>query len=912
MAEESALPFVTGTADHQVGSGSVPDLLHSNLACALTDPSGIITAASPGLQSVVPNVVGKSIDDALGLAGDGDGTWPIGVRVGVYDRPQAGLSPVAVQFLPVSSPSHSSLAIVCDGQPFRAAENARMAAAPYGAVRIASTGRIVFANPAASELLGLPSSEIVGRQLQELFDGGSAETISAAIRSCIGELPAQVIEVRLPEANGVAGQDCRMLFSPDRAPGGRIIGVVAIIQSALIEKARDDIKRIAMGGGPWRARFDQVLARIAAVLPFDQAVFGIYAENLTLFRPMHLAPESARPWPTLWMNLRQSSRAFLDSGKTWANVKDFLKDQPELRKHPVTQQYLKDHIQCFVVISAPGKDGPSSSLSLMSREADFYGRDSLLRLKALDLEQVLLMFERAIADERVNFIRKIQEQIRTATSLRFAAERVVGEIRQFFGWDHVSLLSVEGGGELRLLCQSYRKGHKLPATLRPSANAGLLGHTLARNPDPKSKKRKVVILEDARRARKGRRPLNDRSRSAMAYPVKLKAAWRWILNIEARVTNAFHGPDVEALREIVSKLEAELERLYTSQLNRVLLSKIPEGVVVTDNDGRILRANRAASERMLEWYDDKKKSEILADYAANETAADVLTGRVAGTSRRIELVGTEGGKSTVLATRECLEEGFQSSVWFLSDVANFEWNVEYRYLQEVVQDVAQQTRGPSLLATTHLQRLVAGIKDEAVRASIASVARRVLAEIARADITFERLAENVSIVKQPKRSVTPVDLAGIVSNFIETLPERDRPHVDLVLPGQPVIAEADVGRLTFVVRTIGSYLLRCRPGDDGEVSSKVVLAVADEGEDVRLELSLSGLTSVTTAVPEASKDPIWTWMQKAHEDAGLALDAVQHVVEAHQAVLVKRRSETAGVVPLWTSFEIRWPRRQKA
>jgi PAS domain-containing protein len=109
-------------------------------------------------------------------------------------------------------------------------------------------------------------------------------------------------------------------------------------------------------------------------------------------------------------------------------------------------------------------------------------------------------------------------------------------------------------------------------------------------------------------------PVNASLKSALTLPVRLNKEWRWVLDFEARVTNAFHGPDVEAVREVVAQLEGDLERLYQSGLNELLLRTSPEGVVVVGSSGTILTANRAAR-RLLGSADEETRLGRLLDYA---------------------------------------------------------------------------------------------------------------------------------------------------------------------------------------------------------------------------------------------------------------------------------------------------------
>jgi len=879
------------------------DLLSSSLPCALIDRGGCMIEVSPGLLAFAPDSLGRPMSEAFGISEETDREGgkesAETAKYGSYHTSSGEIVPVVIQFAPISASPDKLLAVFSDGKPFRDAEAAGLDASPDAALRVDVTGKIVFANTAATRLFGAAATNaILGLSLRALAARDEQATVIEGFgRVLLNEL-VPPLAVTFVNENSGGKEPLWLILMPDPAPNGRVLGVVAIFRSRKVELARNVIKQIALKEGDWRCRLRKVLQEVQCFVPFDLATFGIYAENITLFRPVHIEPSVGRLWPALWMVLSDGVLEWLNSGKTWEDDLDhFTELYPSLKNDPVVLRHHEYGIRSFVTLPVIGRNGPTSSLSLASVNKGRYGPEALAVLEDLDLAQVLMIFERELVEERRAFCLKMGSEIRTAGSLKKAGEILVSGLRDFFKWDHVSLIAIDRNiGEFKLVCQSFEKGCGLPPDFRQPIRDGMLGATLDANPDPGAAKPTALIIEDTRpQPRKfGYTPINDNLLSGMTCPIRLCGDWRWIINVEATVTNAFHGPDLEAMREILSQLEAELERLYRSELNRVLLAIMPEGVVVVGPGGVILSANRAATDRILGRIGERHQLGRLLDYAGDDTTADILRGALADTSRRLTIRGSDGRSHIVLATRYDLSEEYQSAVWFFTDLDNIDWNVEYRYLRAVVNDVAQQTRGPLMLASTLMMKAVEQLKGVAsierinARDLIVDAVTRTLAEINKADITFERLAESLSAIKEPIRERVQVDLRGCILDLIAGLPQRDVRHIELCVPDVGVFITGDVGRLRFALRSILGYLLRCRAGDD-ITPAKVGISLKHAESISSISMAVSGMPFFDTAVEEPT-DQLWRSVSAGRDDASLGFAVVEAIIKAHGGTLAQKQT----------------------
>jgi PAS domain-containing protein len=898
-------------------SASVVELLSSQLPCALLDGKGYIVRVSPGLSEIAPSVLsGQQFDHAFGISQpviDDKPSIGVTTKYGVHRSVSGELIPIVAQFCPLPNDNLTSLVVVFDGRSFRDADASRLAAAPYPIIRLDLDEKVVFANTPAANVFGIEADALHGQTFSQLFNIDDQRNVAAAFDLSLRNERVSPMNVTLFSEQASKGHPVLLSLISDQAPGGRVLGAVAVLHSQKLERARNAIKRIAVERADWRIRLQSVLQEIRSFVAFDGATFGIYAEHVTLFRWLYVEPQDEKSWPGHWVPFGDSVKSWLSTGDTWADdLREFVGAYPELMQDPIVRQHLDWGHRAFVTLPVAGQDGPTSSLSLVSKVPALYGRDALELLKELDLERVLMIFERDAAEERRAFCQTVKNAIGAAGSLPRAAAILVQSLREFFHWNHISIITVdERKGEFRILSQASDPDCALPQEFVQLISEGMLGATLdaARNQrDPE------VIgfrIEDTRTLPRKYNfvPTNERLLSAMTYPIRLSGEWRWIINVEAAVTNAFHGPDTEALRELALALEGELDRLYRSELNRVLLEKMPDGVIIVGPTGWILSANRTAAERFL---GRKASFGRLEDYAADDTTLEILGGRLADTSRRLMLRAEDGQISTVLATRNDLSEEYQSSVWFLSDVDNFHWNVDYRYLRAVVNDVAQQTRGSLMLASTTMQKLASEFRDHPLHGSIELSVDRTLAEIAKADITFERLASAHSIIRDPVRERERINLGRTLKELISALPDRDQKRIRLSIRGQSTYIVGDVSRLRSAFRFMLGYLLRYR-SDDDITTTMVEVSLKRIQKNCVVSLAISG-TVLSQVAADEPLDPLWQSESKGHDDAGLGLEVIDTVIKAHDGTLITANKAAAGWAtsgPAWASFQVKLPIAKK-
>jgi hypothetical protein len=900
--ERDGTRYLDGTID-------IDDPLSGETPSALVDPSGRIIRASPGLLRLRPALEGENLASAFSLGLASYPPSPGQIIYGTYPDPSGESVPIAIQLLPVGGPVAARLAIFFDGIAFRNADFGRLSTAPYPALRTTSRGIITLAT---NDMTALFRSEaltsLVGVCLPMLFDEADRKRIQASLESCLRGNAVEPMNVVALTANG--GERAELALLPDCGPDQRVLGAIALVRSRKIEDGRERLKQIAMEAGAWRTRLAAVVNELRNFLSFDFVTFGVYAADMSAFRATYVEPKSM-VWPSIWVKIDANVRRWLTEGRTWErDLSDFIEKYPETAKDPVTHRYRMAGTRAFVTIPVLGEAGPICSLTLVSKRPDIYDAKTLALLRELAVDQVLTTFHHEGQLELKAVARDIDESVGSAGSLKDAAGSLVAKLHNFFGWDHVSIVTIDRRRRsFSLLAQASDEGCDIPDGFRQDDSEGMLGFTLRNNETRTDKDRECLIVSDEESAKRYRyKPTNTAMQSALTCPIWFNGQWRWILNVEAVELNAFHGADRNEVLSIIRALEASLNRLYDAKLNHVILESTREGIVVVDHDGKILAANQTASDRLLGAKDHYGNIE---DYADDDTTEKILRGELADASRRLVFKSLSGTTRAVLGLRSELADDLQASVWFLTDLDTLDWNVDFRYLRTIANDVAQQTRPSLMLASAVLQRMVKELQTSSIGPKVRAFAEQAVAQVAKADITFERLAELQSIVKSPRREAKEFNLGELIQDVVDSFPTYDRKNVNWKAEVK-AITKGDRSSLGFVFRSLTDYLLRCLVEDDDEKSVVQIRLRPSERAGCRVLLKLSNAPRLSVA-PDQPGDPLWQAVNTAHVDTGVGLSAIEAVITAHDGALNKYEGYHDPTIPgpLWTAFIVTLPLTRK-
>jgi len=887
-------------------------LLESGVPCIVLDTEETIIAASRDLENAIHHVSGSKLQKIFNVA---TSSLRSGVHcLGFYENKQSLRVPVALKLLQAFKDGKLVILVV-DGAPFRDAELSRADTTPYMVLRVGASGAVVHANTNTELELLQAKGGLNGQKLASIFLDEDGEKIDQALTTCKNKKipPPFEATVRLPTSNH--WQHVNVQLTPDEVYGDDIIGIIAIIRYCEVERARKQIHRIAIDPSPgdWRERLEMIMAQVRSVIDFDHAIFGIYTTDVTRYRAVAFHPKDRDIWPTRWLELPKDIRTWIEGADTCiADVNAFVEQFPELADNEVTKQYLERGIRASVTLPIITESGPVAALTLCATEVSQYQINHLQLLRDLDLVPILLRFIECIQEERANFRIKMKTILEESKSLGDAARTIVHHIREHFDWDSVALFRVNRHKEqFELVYQSYPANkadeYQICSSYTQPIDQGMLASTL--------KEGQLLAIDDT----KGTRAkdyqyisVGHSMRSAMTIPIHLNNRIRWLLDIESSVSHAFQGPDKDSLIAIIQALEEGLLQKMLAEIKVRLMQETEQGVVLVGMEGTILDLNPVAQSLLGidHWpTPEGTYSTQISDYAEeNDTKArDILLGNSACSKRHLRIKGADGKIRAVLATRREFEVSFDLVIWFFTDLQTLKWNQDLHYLRETVADVAQQARIPLALACSITHRLER-MQPHASTKELPKLARSIAAELGKTDITFERLAENLSIRKDPIRFKEPVDLIQCAQNILKDLPDNDQQHIRINLTvGAPAQVDGDAARLGFVLRSMIAHLLQNQLSDKDQIHIDISTSEAKTIIALRLEHNIQA--QAIQRQPHPDNDPLYHAVQAARADTRLGLDLIQRIIAAHQGTLLVRESQQTNEseLPSWHGFEIKLP-----
>jgi PAS domain-containing protein len=927
----------------------VRGLMASASPCAIVDSSGIITRANPAFTALVRDSEGRWIHTLfLRSAAEEDKlvarTRPTEV---LYFDANEMLVPASLHTLYESLSTGERLLLLADGGPLRRASEKQLDAAPLAVMRVCAEGVVRFANAETYRALSLAPEDVIGRTLVSMFSKSGMKTIEederftqrlrACFRECLDTLTPVTLDIWVGDHTNNERETARMRMIPDISPAGRALGVTAALEMTLEDRVRSAIGKIARDSSTnWRERLGLVLKQVRRLIKFRHANFGMYANDVRLFRAFAVYPSDKFLWKERWLVLPEPMKKWAMGGATFiSDMDEFLKEYPDFAEGEVVRMYREQGIRSSVTLVAQDDHGPTSALSLCSRKAGRYSQRDVEMLRNLNLEPVLIRIEEQIVQQRIAVARQLSEQLSAGVDLPKVVRNSVKQLASAFQWDYASLYRVD---RLNKKFELYYQndcpvGFPVKIGYRQGLDDGMLGQSLRRGAeldalrnredsvDPPPKSQETLVVNDIGNPAVEQydyigleRPV---VRSAMTIPLRLNGRIRWMFHIESHEAQAFHGPDLDSIIKVVTLLEEGLMQRAILEFNREIMDETRQGVVMVGLEGAILGLNLAASRLLGLKHGRKPTREFLHEYASESdpVSEEVLKSYGSTEKRRVELQDEDGQIHPVLATLRTLEGSFDTAIWFLIDLQAREWEVGMRFLRATVGDVAQQTRAPLALASNIARQLTQlcgtvpspdGSGTEP-NADAQALHKRLAAELNKADITFERLAKSYDIRRYPARKpfLVAVDLLEVAAEVIGAMPRRDRGVIKCRGTLNTCFVLGDRDRLEFVIRSLTAHMLRMRADEQDVLVSSVL-----EDRLVNLRFGLSDPQPIPApADGERTHDVMWRAFRVAREDACLGLAAIKRVVKAHGGSMETEATAWAddNAAPPWIAFHLTLP-----
>lgn len=861
----------------------------SEIPFAEIDGNGRIVYANGAFRELVPHPDGRDFIALFGaraphveeaLRAGGNASLRVDVTTGNSARPVR----LEVGALRDEDGKMGSYALLLD----KTAEQSRLNALQDGVLQTDLEGRIRFSNERAAQNLGYDVTELKGMALGALLlpeIEGEPDPVPGWLGSETGV--SDVVRLLLKDGRIVPA---RVTATPYIEGSNRTAGLLMIFARLDEDLARQELKRILLEEVDPQRIIEAALTTTGTVIPFDMASFGIYDDRCLFWRALSIVPKPDFEWSTRWFPINARTKEWLEKGRTWDNsLESWVQQyQPDGDNDPVTQAVLDQNFTSMLVLPIREVGGFRSAVSLLSKSHS-YGAMDLRTLQNLGLEEVLQAADAAVERARARAQREMKDELNQAQTARLLAERLAKGAVRTFGWAYVGVFRVDR--ENRKFALMAQEAAAPSLLVHPNGDArytqdietGMLGECLRR--------KSVLVVNDVDRDEEtyGFIRTAPGQRSAMTVPLFLNGRIEMILDLESTERNSFVGPDKEAVRGLAADCEQIFAARWQEVIERALMNQIEQAAVIVDAGGTISEMNGAAErllgkahKQALESFGAREADKIVLKRSGSELQprTDVLLSVSAGT-------GLPPAEVAARAERTPLLDDYGYKLWLFTSLADQSRASDWEYLDETVTAVAQQTRAPLMVADGLLQEAISLLQqpeqiDEAVQL-LSQAANALL----KADLTFERLSERLTIRQPPSDAPVLFDLRALLGREVDTLSrsygaslgnqrvidvsDEITSELDLQIMGWPT-------RVAFALRSALESLLlqRVRPNDP--VTVTLVL-----GEPGQVVVRMSAAPSAVMAVEAGA--PIQAGRARARHLTRTASDAIEAVVRQHGGTL---------------------------
>jgi PAS domain S-box-containing protein len=862
----------------------------TTFAVAEIDGVGLISYANPALQDMLPEALGRDFATLFGPRSRDVGDALLSNRRETLrlDLHRGNLPSVRLrgEIGPLVDEHNRrgayALLFGLDG------EEARFDAQPEGILQLDPDGKVVFANRRAKEMIGATQEELRGREAASLFSTsgsiGRPPPIADWLRSADGHREL----AELARLDGGGATPVRVTVTPSFDTAESRAGAILTIVSIANELVRVDLQGLlGVPNSEPENLISGVMDAVRRVIPYDLATFGIYTDDMRYHKTLVVRPPPKWTWTTAWFPLGPEVGEFLLSNHTWGDdLKATTKAlSPDLDDDEVVKHLVDDGMKGFVTLPiSGGGQKVRASLTLLSKQAHRYDGREVEQMRELGVEKALIVAEANISRRRGERLRELEAQLAGASGYLKLARDFAGGIARCLAWDYVAVFGVDRRDNLfRLIAQckhteilDVNSEYNLPLT------DGLLGTALREN---------ALLSEPNLDAgsQYAYKPVVPGSRSALAVPVRVvqQAAKpssdevEWMLCVESSQRNAFQGPEMASLEEVLAQCEGILRQRWQKAVQRCLLDAVEQAVILVDRAGKVRLTNRWAN-TLLARRGDSLLGEMLETFGAAEADRRLLNSMNPTAQAPLELRVAGAVTVRTLASQRQVNDDYGHRLWLFTDLRELASQSDSRYLEQTVNEVAQNTRLPLMLASN----LIRNAKNLAKEPAITEMLESAIRQLNNVDITYERLASTLAIHEEPNCPQQIFDAVQVLWQAVNELPEEDIRSCDLTdlestRAPKSFLTTGWPEQLNFAFRSMLGYLLVRRPS-----ACKVRIALSNTS-DSGLQVLLSVPTGMS-ADPVISANPmdrIGMAEQRAREAASLASEAVAKAIHRHNGDL---------------------------
>jgi PAS domain S-box-containing protein len=761
-------------------------------------------------------------------------------------------------------------------------EEARFDTFPDGILRLDPEGKVVFANRRAEDLIGACRNELHGRLAESLFrvcDGSdnATQNIAEWLRSPDGRRS----RVDLLALNG-AITPVRITVAPSFDTSEGHAGAIVTIAPITDELVKAELQRLLSTPDLEPEEIVRgVMNAIGKIIPYDLATFGVYTEDLKYHKTLVVNPRPNWKWTTAWFSLGENVRDYLLSDQTWGDDLRAIATSltPGIDEDDVLRQILEAGMKGFITLPiAGGGRRVRASLTLLSRQTGCYGRREIMQMRNLGVERALLIAEANMLRRREERVRELQRLLASvAYGRKELAHALADGVANCFGWDYVAVFGVDRREELfRLIYQCNRTGGRGadPDYVQPLTE-GLLGSALRDNAP-------LAEPDIEAGSQFGYKPVIPGRRSALAIPLRpISDEIDWILSVESSKKNAFRGPCMISLVDLLSQCEDILRQRWLKAVQSCLLDAVEQAVVIVDRAGKLRLTNRWAN-TLFGFHGGILLGQYLKDFGASDPDRRLLSSTTPIAQVSLTLSIDQGVHIPTLATQRPLNDDHGHCLWLFTDLREQAQQSNLSYLEETVNEVAQNARLPLLMAESLLRKVMASLSRDPAAVDMLD---RAVRQLEKADITYERLASTLAMRQEPDRPGQLFDAVEVFRQAISDLPQEDFEYCDLSeFPTGIDFAPFEVfgwsEQLSFAFRSLLAYALFQRP-----IGSKVRIRLAYPAPRLAISISVPNWPTEEQETARSRIGRIGIAQEKAREVASLSSEAIKAAIKRHNGAL---------------------------
>jgi PAS domain S-box-containing protein len=830
-----------------------------------TDHAGIIINANARMLELNPECLGQDLASHFGTK-----TNEVRLALATCSRRlyqlelQAKTGPLQVlaEFGKIETSARSGkYALLVDMSELVEAEHKALQAAPYGMLKLDARHRVVYVNEKALELFELPPEELLGRDARRFVtDKKSLETI---IRQGIKGRKGEGEEYQVLFTRPRSGQEVhlRVMSVPSFNTAGRFCGTIVALQPVDYVIGREDIAHLVATEPDYRTLFGQMMEVVKRFVEFDWANLLIFSpgREYSRFVCRH-GPDIA--YQSRWFPTPEGYHDWVTKPETWIDdLKEYIARGPkgeELLNRPDYKIAIETGVRAVVVLPVRQGGEIIGALCLQSKRRGLYGAETRRTLERLMLDQALLAVFHAAERAEREFVSGLERKIAGSQDHRELARTVVEALAAFYQFQNVSIFKVNAlRARFRLLAQAVGPdgGAGMPEGFTQPLDRGLLGLTYRR--------RAAVILRDVEENSEEAQRYNSiapEMRSELCVPIRLHGRILWILNLEDRHSEAFTAREVETLESIIQQMQTTLERIFQNLVLLQVLEVIPEAVVITENNGNILRCTRDAL-RMFERESVSEDDNLAAFIRGFQPGAGFCEASASPTMTTV--VGACGKETPILLSRFTLAEEYDHVVLVLQDVTELQWKADFELFKGALAEATAQVRVPVSLLSSFVQRIGQKVQDEKLQ----DLTKRAMRQLDRIELTYDRVLASYGVQTFPAARKVPVDVTRALEHILSELPTLERQAVRLSPGKGRTVVNADPYRVLFALGSMLAYLLRSRAN-----AERIVINVHEL--DGATEVSMTGAVQRTAPLGELA-----ALVETARTQIALGEDALTRIAE---------------------------------